>query len=74
LVTLFQAAVSKQVETAKDVATSLQSSLFNFSIMIASSAAGLMLATYSPMILAYLAIALSIPGLIISFFAKNTLS
>lgn len=74
LVTLFQAAVSKQVETAKDVATSLQSSLFNFSIMIASSVAGIMLAVYSPMTLAYLAIALSIPGLIISFFAKNTLS
>src|SRR5690625_3760539 len=74
LVTLFHVPVSKQVETAKDVATSLQSSLFNFSIMIACSVAGIMLAVYSPMTLAYLAIALSIPSLIISFFAKNTLS
>src|SRR5690554_1947794 len=74
LVTLFQAAVSKQVETAKDVATSLQSSVFNLSIMIASSVAGLLLGIYSPMSLVYFAIALSIPGMIISFFSKNTLS
>lgn len=74
LVTLLQAAVSRQVETAKDVATSVQSSVFNLSIMIASSAAGLILGIYSPMSLVYLAIALSIPGIIISFFAKKALS
>lgn len=74
LVTLFQAAVSKQIETAKDVATSVQSSTFNLSIMIATSVAGLLLGAYSPMILIYLAIALAIPGMIISFFAKKTLS
>ncbi len=74
LVTLLQAAVSRQVETAKDVATSVQSSVFNFSIMIASSAAGLLLGIYSPMSLVYLAIALSIPGILISFFAKKSLS
>src|SRR5690554_5714462 len=74
LVTLLQAAVSRQVETAKDVATSVQSSVFNLSIMIASSAAGLLLGIYSPMSLIYLAIALSIPGMIISFFAKKSLS
>jgi len=68
LVTLLQAAVSRQVETAKDVATSVQSSVFNLSIMIASSAAGLLLGIYSSMSLVYLAIALSIPGLIISYF------
>jgi len=73
LVTLLQAAVSRQVETAKDVATSVQSSVFNLSIMIASSAAGLLLGIYSPMSLVYLAIALSIPGIIISFFAKKAL-
>lgn len=74
LVTLLQAAVSRQVETAKDVATSVQSSVFNLSIMIASSAAGLLLSIYSPLSLIYLAIALSVPGIIISFFAKKSLS
>ncbi len=74
LVTLLQAAVSRQVETAKDVATSVQSSIFNLSIMIASSAAGLLLGIYSPISLIYFAIALAIPGLIISFIAKKALS
>src|SRR5690606_40378213 len=74
LVTLLQAGVSRQVETAKDVATSVQSSVFNLSIMIASSVAGLLLGIYSPMSLVYFAIALSIPGMFISFFSKNTLS
>lgn len=74
LVTLLQAAVSRQVETAKDVATSVQSSVFNLSIMIASSVAGLLLGIYSPMSLIYFAIALAIPGLIISFIAKKALS
>ncbi|HZH67687.1 MAG TPA: MFS transporter [Chitinophagales bacterium] len=73
LVTLLQAAVSRQVETTKDVATSVQSSVFNLSIMIASSTAGLLLAIYSPMSLVYLAITLSIPGMIISFLAKKSL-
>ena len=74
LVTLLQAAVSRQVETAKDVATSVQSSIFNLSIMIASSLAGMLLGIYSPMSLIYLAIALSIPGMIISIFSKKALS
>ena len=73
LVTLLQAAVSRQVETAKDVATSVQSSVFNLSIMIASSVAGLLLGIYSPMSLVYLAIGLSVPGMIISIFAKKSL-
>ncbi|WP_299399625.1 MFS transporter [uncultured Gelidibacter sp.] len=73
LVTLLQAAVSRQVETAKDVATSVQSSVFNLSIMIATSVAGILLGIYSPMSLIYFAIILAIPGLIISFFAKNAL-
>lgn len=73
LVTLLQAAVSKQVETAKDVATSVQSSTFNLSIMIAASIAGLLLGAYSAMSLTYFAIVLAVPGMIISFFAKKTL-
>lgn len=74
LVTLLQAAVSKQVETAKDVATSVQSSTFNLAIMIATSAAGLLLGIYSPMSLIYFAIALAVPGMILSYFARKTLS
>lgn len=73
LVTLLQAAVSKQVESAKDVATSVQSSTFNLAIMIATSVAGLLLGILSPKSLIYLAIALSIPGMILSFIAKKTL-
>ena len=74
LVTLLQAGVSRQVETAKDVATSVQSSVFNLSIMIASTFAGLLLGIYSPMSLVYFAIVLAIPGFIISYFSKETLS
>lgn len=74
LVTLLQTAISKQVDTAKDVATSVQSSTFNFAIMLATSFAGLLLGIYSPVSLYFFAIALAIPGMIISFFAKRTLS
>ena len=74
LVTLLQAAVSRQVDTAKDVATSVQSSVFNLSIMIASSVAGILLGIYSPMSLVYFAIALSVPGIVISFLSKKSLS
>ncbi|MCF2502181.1 MFS transporter [Dyadobacter sp. CY107] len=73
LVTLLQAAVSRQVESGKDVATSVQSSAFNLSIMIATSAAGVLLGSYSPMSLTYFAIVLAIPGMIISIFAKKAL-
>ena len=73
LVTLLQAAVSRQVESAKDVATSVQSSVFNLSIMIATSLGGILLAQFSPMSLIYLAIGLSVPGLVISFFSKRSL-
>jgi predicted MFS family arabinose efflux permease len=74
LVTLLQAAVSRQVESAVDVATSVQSSVFNLSIMIATSVAGLLLGIFSPISLIYFAIVLAIPGMIISYYAKNTLS
>ncbi|MCF2501328.1 MFS transporter [Dyadobacter chenhuakuii] len=73
LVTLLQAAVSRQVESGKDVATSVQSSAFNLSIMIATSAAGVLLGSYSAMSLTYFAIILAIPGMIISIFAKKAL-
>lgn len=74
MVTLLQAAISRQVEYAKDIATSLQSCTFNLSIMIATSIAGLLLGVYSAMILPGLAILLAVPGLAIAIFAKKTLS
>ena len=46
LVTMYQTAVSKQVDEAKDVATSVQSSVFNFSIMIATWVGGLLLSDF----------------------------
>ncbi|MCF2487743.1 MFS transporter [Dyadobacter sp. CY347] len=73
LVTLLQTAVSRQVESGKDVATSVQSSAFNLSIMIATSAAGILLGSYSPISLPYFATVLAIPGMIISIFAKKAL-
>ena len=73
LVTLLQAAVSRQVESAKDVSTSVQSSVFNLSIMIATSLEGILLAQFSPMSLIHLAIGLSVPGLVISYLSKRSL-
>ena len=43
LVTLFQTAVTRQVKTGKDVATSLQSSTFNFGIVMGSTIGGTIL-------------------------------
>ncbi len=43
LVAMYQTAVSKQIEKAKDIATSLQSSVFNLSIMIATWVGGMFL-------------------------------
>lgn len=73
LVTMFQAAVSKQVESAKDVATSVQSSTFNFSIMIASYIGGVILTGASAMGIVYLALLLFIPATLIAFWSKRTL-
>lgn len=74
LVTLLQTAVSRQVSRAKDVVTSIQSSLFNLAIMMASSAGGLWLAVYSPLSLVNWAVALAITGVIISVLAKKSLA
>ena len=74
LVALFQAAVGRQVDKAKDIATSIQSCMFNFSIMIASSLGGILLSKYLATSLPLLAIALAIPGLILAIAAKKTLA
>ena len=74
LVALFQAAVGRQVDKAKDIATSIQSCMFNFSIMIASSLGGILLSKYLATSLPLLAIALAVPGLILAIAAKKTLA
>ena len=74
LVALFQAAVGRQVEKAKDIATSIQSCIFNFSIMIATSIGGILLSKYLAMSLPVLSIALAVPGLILAITAKKTLA
>lgn len=76
LVTMWQTAVSKQVVEAKAVATSVQSSVFNLSIMIATWLAGLIL-VYMPQTgvfgIVYLSILCFIPAIILSIAAKRTL-
>jgi predicted MFS family arabinose efflux permease len=76
LVTMYQTAVSKQVEEAKDVATSVQSSVFNFSIMIATGVGGLLL-TDEPGSgvrgILYMSLACFILVTILAFFSKRTL-
>ncbi len=43
LVTMYQTAVSRQIDEAKDVATSVQSSVFNLSIMVGTWIGGMLL-------------------------------
>lgn len=73
LVALFQTAVGRQVEKGKDIATSIQSSMFNLSIMIAASICGLLLSTYMAMSLPVFSLVLAIPGLVLAIIAKKTL-
>ncbi|MEO7072907.1 MAG: MFS transporter [Rhodanobacter sp.] len=76
LVTMYQAAVSKQVENAKDVATSVQSSVFNFSIMIATWVGGMLLSaspTNGVKYIVYLSLAGFALAIIVAFLARHTL-
>lgn len=77
LVTMYQTAVSKQVAEAKGVATSVQSSVFNLSIMIATWLGGLLLTNFpgrpGARGIVYLALICFVAATIIAFFAKRTL-
>ncbi|MES1963868.1 MFS transporter [Psychrobacter sp. AH5] len=76
LVTMFQTAVSHQVTEAKAIATSVQSSVFNFSIMIATWLAGLILINMPEtgvFGIVYLSILCFVPAIIITFLSKKTL-
>ena len=72
LVTLFQTAVTRQVKTGKDVATSLQSSTFNFGIVIGSALGGTILDHLSVFYIIYVTIAFLIIPVILSIFSKKT--
>lgn len=72
LVTIFQTAVTRQVETGKDVATSLQSSTFNFGIVFGSSLGGIILDNGSAFNIIYATIALLIVPILLSLFARKT--
>ena len=72
LVTMLQAAVVRQSDSAKAIATSVQSSMFNFSIMLATSVGGLLLSRADIMSVVFLSVALLIPAAIISLLSRKT--
>ena len=76
LVTMYQTAVSKQIEKAKDVATSVQSSVFNLSIMVATWVGGLLL-THFPESgvkgIVYLSLICFVLATLLALAAKRTL-
>ena len=76
LVTMYQTAVSKQVEETRDVATSVQSSVFNFSIMIATWVGGLLLTdfpTSGVKRIVYQSLVCFILAIVVALLAKRTL-
>ncbi len=76
LVTMYQTAVSKQVEKAKDVATSVQSSVFNLSIMAATWIGGLLLTQFPDagvMAVVIMSLILFVVAAIIAALSKRTL-
>ena len=76
LVTMYQTAVIKRAEYAKDVATSVQSSVFNFSIMAATGLGGVMLERFpreGVRGVVYLSLICFILATGIAFFSRRTL-
>ena len=76
LVTMYQTAVSKQVEEAKDVATSVQSSVFNLSIMSASWVGGMFLhdsSTAGVQRIVYMSLGCFVLAIIVAVLARRTL-
>lgn len=72
LVSIFQTAVTRQVETGKDVATSLQSSTFNFGIVFGSMLGGSVLQRFSAFHIIYLSLGLLVIPILFSIFARKT--
>ena len=76
LVTLYQTAVSKQVSEARDVATSVASSVFNLSIMAATWVGGLMLAEFpvgGVRRVVYMSLGCFVAAAVVALLAKRTL-
>ncbi len=76
LVTMYQTAVSMQVEKAKDIATSVASSVFNLSIMFATWAGGMLLINFPTSgvkLIVYLSLICFILAIAVAFLAKLTL-
>lgn len=76
LVTMYQTAVLKRAEEGKDVATSVQSSIFNLSIMVATWLGGLMLDRLPQTgvrSIVYLSLARFVLAMSIAFLAKRPL-
>lgn len=77
LVTMYQTAVSRNIDEAKDVATSVQSSVFNFSIMIATFIGGLLLegflGSFDVNGVIYLSLGCFILATIVASLSKRTL-
>lgn len=74
LVSVFQAATTRQVKVGKAVATSIQSCTFNFSIMIASAMGGAILGQSSMIMLLIVCAALLVVATVITFASKSTLA
>lgn len=72
LVTLFQDAVSRQVDKAKDIATSLQSSVFNFGIVVGSAIGSAILSNFSVYYIVILSLVLLVVSIVVSVFSKKT--
>lgn len=75
LVTLFQAAITRQVTSGTDIATSLQSSTFNLAIMIGSWVGSILLSSpnRSALSIVTLAFILLIISVVVSYVSKPTL-
>ena len=76
LVTMYQTAVTKQVEKARDIATSVQSSVFNLSIMVATWVGGILLINFPTSgikLIVIMSLVCFILAIIVAFFARRTL-
>lgn len=76
LVTMYQAAVARQADRGRDVAASLQSSVFNFSIMVASWIGGVLLVRLAdPGVrgIVWLALGCFVAAVVVTWRAKKVL-
>jgi predicted MFS family arabinose efflux permease len=76
VVTMYQTAVTKQVDEARDIATSVQSSVFNLSIMVATWIGGMLLVNFPAsgiQLIVYLSLICFVLAIAIAFLAKRTL-